>query len=262
MGYRSSKSSYSLSYIFILSIYKQASTGGPPWGEWQEWNDCGRIARVLWRGLSGCDQQQVSYFGLMFIINIPKKRYNDGVQWHDVPCFFRAKIICEDSEKQMRRIFRETGVDVHTPTNGTSQWKSLPRYFVSAGRAKSEDLFHLFWMSPKLTSEFCIRQNFLLVVPPSLTQNSIKLLLIFQCVSQQLHKNMFSKFQISWNSTCHDPKKKSCFCDDSMQCRSSWKLSRSPLLSPDFEIPKYKFSEYWDCQTQEPIAKSQHQQRN
>ena len=73
MGYRSSKSSYSLSYIFILLIYKKASAGGPPWGEWQEWNDCGRIARVLRRGLSGCDQQQVSCFGLMFINNIPKK---------------------------------------------------------------------------------------------------------------------------------------------------------------------------------------------
>ena len=73
MGYRSSKSSYSLSYIFLLSMYKKASTGGPPWGEWQEWNDCGRVARVLRRGLSGCDQQQVSCFGLMFIINILKK---------------------------------------------------------------------------------------------------------------------------------------------------------------------------------------------
>ena len=211
MGNRSMKSSYFLSYIFILSIYKQASAGGPPWGEWQEWNDCGRIARVLRRGLSGCDQQQVSCFGLMFIINIPKKRYNDGVQWHDVPCFFRAKIICEDSEKQMRRIFRETGVDVHTPTNGTSRWQSLQQYFVSAGRAKSENLFHLFWMSPKLTSEFCIRQNFLLVVPPSPIQNSIKLLLIFRCVSQQFHKNMFSKFHICWNSICRDPKKKKLF---------------------------------------------------
>ena len=53
-------------------------------------------------------------------------------------------------------------------------------------------------------------------------------------------------------------RKKSCVCDGSMQCRSSRKLSRSPLLSPDFwegvKIPKYKFSEYWDSQTQEPIA--------
>ena len=47
-------------------------------------------------------------------------RYNDGVQWHDVPCFFRAKIICEDSEKQMKRIMRERGVDVRTPINDTS----------------------------------------------------------------------------------------------------------------------------------------------
>ena len=42
-------------------------------------------------------------------------RYNDGVQWHDVPCFFRSKIICEDSELQMNRIKKEMGVDVTIP---------------------------------------------------------------------------------------------------------------------------------------------------
>ena len=42
-------------------------------------------------------------------------RYGDGVQWHDVPCFFRAKIICEDSELQMKRIQKEMGVDVSLP---------------------------------------------------------------------------------------------------------------------------------------------------
>ena len=42
-------------------------------------------------------------------------RYNDGIQWHDVPCFFRSKIICEDSELQMERIRKEMGVDVTVP---------------------------------------------------------------------------------------------------------------------------------------------------
>ena len=65
------------------------------------------------------------------------------------------------------------------PDQRDNSLKISQRYFVTAGRAKNENLFHLFWMSLKLTSEFCIRQNFLLVVPPSLTQNSIKLLLIF-----------------------------------------------------------------------------------
>jgi len=30
-------------------------------------------------------------------------KYRDGIQWHDEPCFFRSKIICEDSELQMSR---------------------------------------------------------------------------------------------------------------------------------------------------------------
>jgi len=42
-------------------------------------------------------------------------RYNDGIQWHDVPCFFRSMIICEDSEMQMRRMRKEMGVDVRVP---------------------------------------------------------------------------------------------------------------------------------------------------
>ena len=33
----------------------------------------------------------------------PSTRYRDGIQWHDEPCFFRSKIICEDSELQMTR---------------------------------------------------------------------------------------------------------------------------------------------------------------
>jgi len=42
-------------------------------------------------------------------------RYKDGVQWHDMPCYFRSKIICEDSELQMSRIKKEMGVDVTIP---------------------------------------------------------------------------------------------------------------------------------------------------
>lgn len=42
-------------------------------------------------------------------------KYRDGIQWHDEPCFFRSKIICEDSELQMTRIEKESGVDVTIP---------------------------------------------------------------------------------------------------------------------------------------------------
>jgi len=42
-------------------------------------------------------------------------KYNDGVQWHDTPCFSRARIICEDSELQMERVKSENGVDVTIP---------------------------------------------------------------------------------------------------------------------------------------------------
>jgi len=44
-------------------------------------------------------------------------RYKDGIQWHDVPCFFRSAIICEDSDVQMARVKRERGVDVSRPTS-------------------------------------------------------------------------------------------------------------------------------------------------
>ena len=36
----------------------------------------------------GCKHQ---YFGFYIL----DKRYKDGIQWHDVPCFFRSAIICE-----------------------------------------------------------------------------------------------------------------------------------------------------------------------
>jgi len=42
-------------------------------------------------------------------------KYKDGIQWHDVPCYFRSKIICEDSELQMERIKKTKGVDVTVP---------------------------------------------------------------------------------------------------------------------------------------------------
>ena len=90
-------------------------------------------------------------------INSVMTRYNDGVQWHDVPCFFRAKIICEDSEKQMKRIMRERGVDVRTPINDTSVW-SWSWLFRDIEEPDNWKHFHLCWMSSKLTSGFCMRQ--------------------------------------------------------------------------------------------------------
>ena len=42
-------------------------------------------------------------------------KYNDGIQWHDVPCYFRSRIICEDSDLQMERVLSQHGVDVTQP---------------------------------------------------------------------------------------------------------------------------------------------------
>ena len=42
-------------------------------------------------------------------------KYNDGIQWHDVPCYFRSRIICEDSDLQMERVRAQHGVDVTVP---------------------------------------------------------------------------------------------------------------------------------------------------
>ena len=47
-------------------------------------------------------------------------KYRDGIQWHDVPCYFRSKIICEDSELQMERVRKENGVDVTNPLTDSS----------------------------------------------------------------------------------------------------------------------------------------------
>jgi len=42
-------------------------------------------------------------------------KFRDGIQWHDVPCYFRSMVICEDSELQMERVKKENGVDVTIP---------------------------------------------------------------------------------------------------------------------------------------------------
>jgi hypothetical protein len=64
--------------------------------------------------------QQLSYHIVPSFLTVPSiRRYNDGVQWHDVPCFFRGRIICEDSEAQMARVLRERGVDVTVPDNSS-----------------------------------------------------------------------------------------------------------------------------------------------
>ena len=50
-------------------------------------------------------------------------RYKDGIQWHDVPCYFRSRVICEDSELQMERVRKESGVDVTIPLSDTAPRK-------------------------------------------------------------------------------------------------------------------------------------------
>lgn len=42
-------------------------------------------------------------------------KYDDGIQWHDVACYYRSKIICEDSDIQMERVKKETNTDVRIP---------------------------------------------------------------------------------------------------------------------------------------------------
>ena len=50
-------------------------------------------------------------------------RYADGIQWHDVPCYFRSRVICEDSELQMERVRKESGVDVTIPLSDAAPRK-------------------------------------------------------------------------------------------------------------------------------------------
>jgi len=43
-------------------------------------------------------------------------QYNDGVTWHDVPCHFRSKLVCEDSDDLLSRAARENpGVTIPEP---------------------------------------------------------------------------------------------------------------------------------------------------
>ena len=55
-------------------------------------------------------------------------KYNDGIQWHDVPCYLRSKIICEDSDLQMERLRKENGVDVTIPLTDVSPRVQLLAY--------------------------------------------------------------------------------------------------------------------------------------
>ena len=47
----------------------------------------------------------------------------DGIQWHNVPCYFRSRVICEDSELQMERVRKESGVDVTIPLSDAAPRK-------------------------------------------------------------------------------------------------------------------------------------------
>ena len=48
-------------------------------------------------------------------LSVLNNKYNDGIQWNDVPCYFRSRIICEDSDLQMERVKIEHGLDVSVP---------------------------------------------------------------------------------------------------------------------------------------------------
>ena len=90
-------------------------------------------------------------------------RYRDGIQWHDEPCFFRSKIICEDSELQMTRWTTITKAKACSPL----MWLSICflvdqlscKWFFYAGLNKRAA-----WMSPfpsQLTTHRKIDQLFI-----------------------------------------------------------------------------------------------------
>ena len=62
-------------------------------------------------------------------------KYSDGIQWHDVPCYFRSRIICEDSDLQMERVLSQHGVDVTIPLRDKpKQWLENCQFLLSIYR--------------------------------------------------------------------------------------------------------------------------------
>merc|ERR1719285_1638101 len=74
-----------------------------------------KAGRLKVRDPSGLTVEGLQEYYDEACLAILNNRYRDGVQWHDMPCYFRSKIICEDSELQMNRIKKEMGVDVSIP---------------------------------------------------------------------------------------------------------------------------------------------------
>merc|ERR1712001_654464 len=74
-----------------------------------------KAGRLKVRDPSGLTVEGLQEYYDEACLAILNNRYRDGVQWHDIPCYFRSKIICEDSELQMNRIKKEMGVDVSIP---------------------------------------------------------------------------------------------------------------------------------------------------
>ena len=70
---------------------------------------------VPWQSKSGMTVEGLQEWYDEACLVVYNNKYNDGVQWHDVPCFTRGRIICEDSDLQMERVKLETGLDVTVP---------------------------------------------------------------------------------------------------------------------------------------------------
>ena len=78
----------------------------------------GKLSNVMYN--SGLTVEGLQEFYDEACLAVLNNKYNDGIQWHDVPCYFRSRIICEDSDLQMKRVKKERGVDVSIPLTAPS----------------------------------------------------------------------------------------------------------------------------------------------
>jgi len=93
---------------------------------WSRTGELGKPQPDNWEGIkegplpdvkdkSGLTVEGLQEFYDEACLAVLNNKYNDGIQWHDVSCYFRSKIICEDSDLQMERIMKEKRVDVRIP---------------------------------------------------------------------------------------------------------------------------------------------------
>jgi len=96
-----------------LTFWSRTGEAGKPQPDNFEGLKAGKLKDV--KDDSGLTIEGLQEFFDEACLAVLNNKYKDGIQWHDVPCFFRSKIICEDSDLQMERITSETKVDVKVP---------------------------------------------------------------------------------------------------------------------------------------------------